>query len=80
MKNYNRILEKLQKYWYYHQLKSININIFISVEILPSNPSQIKERQIYIFFFRKTVEKQMKNQVDAFRSFFDKIGKLRKLN
>ena len=69
MKNYNRILtEKLQKYWYYHQLKSININIFISVDILPSNPSQIKERQIYIFFFRKTVEKHMKNQVDAFRS------------
>ena len=43
MKNYNMILtEKQQKYWHYHQVKLVNINL-TGEKILPSDQSRIIE-------------------------------------
>ena len=66
IKNYNAILiEKLPKYWLYHQAKLISMNILLVKKFYPSNQQKIIEQAKFTYSpIGKAFEKQIKTIED----------------
>ena len=69
MKNYNMtLIERLQKYQLYYQVKINMYQYHTREEILPSNQQQMKQQAKFTYFpLGKAFEKQTKEQVKAIK-------------
>ena len=69
MKNYNMtLIERLQKYQLYYQVKINMYQYLTREEILPSNQQQMKQQAKFTYFpLGKAFEKQTKEQVKAIK-------------
>ena len=83
MKNYNMtLIERLQKYQLYYQVKINMYQYLTREEILPSNQQQMKQQAKFTYFpLGKAFEKQTKEQVKAIKdlNISDKSNELKQI-
>ena len=80
IKNYNAILiEKLPKYWLYHQAKLISMNILLVKKFYPSNQQKIIEQAKFTYSpIGKVFEKQTKKFKDQWQKQVEALKDLTK--